>query len=327
MAYHLYPPFFVVPEESDFADAWEAFCCKLLNLTLDTDEVYRRHPPEQGVDLYYPARQIAYQCKSVESGKSGDFKVRSAIESITSAKAVSESLPWTEYALCTNVDITGTAEAKLRLELPKIVIRPRSYWIKLCEEFRESVERNFRLLLTVPEARVVGTINDAFETNYSEQLKSMLDTSRFNIFLYSNRNDRVYRVPVAPDFKVDDLVHILRWFFQLPGPRTIQSEGISVSLSHAIVFDGNRQVFSKTLRETGIKDGSVVTYSTTLVWEEESAQFSGDLLHMITRDTFDSHDPRKRAERAMKLYEGDIHKAFVGFDKGLTAMSTKKHRR
>jgi hypothetical protein len=319
MAYHLYPPFFLVPEESDFADSWEVFCCKLLNLIQHTDEVYRRHPPEQGIDLYYSSEQIAYQCKSVESGKSGDFDVRSAIESIKSAKAVRRSLPWKDYVLCTNVDITGIAERKLRSELPEIVIRPRSYWTNLCDQFKQSVERNFRLLLTIPEARVVDTINDAFATNYSQQLKGLLNASQFNIFLYSNRNDKVYRVPVAPDFKVEDLVHILRSFFQLPGPRTIESDGITVSLSHAIVFDGHKKVFSNTLREAGITEASLVTYWTTLVWEEEGAQFSGDTIHMITRmGTLDKLDTRERAEHAMKLYEEDIHNAFVRFDQKLT---------
>lgn len=324
MIYHLYPPFFIVSEESDFADAWEAFCCKLLNLKEKTDDIYRRHPPEQGIDLYYPNKQTAYQCKSVESGKSGDFNVTKALESIKSAKSAKPKVPWKEYVLCTNVDITGTAEAKLREELPDIVIRPRSYWQKLCEEFKTYVERNFRLLLTIPADRIVDTINQAFYDNYSNELKAMLSKESFEIILYSNRHDKVYKIPVAPEFKVEDLLHILKWFFKLPGPRTIDSEGISVGLSHSIVFNGKKQVFSNSLQEAGIGAGSVITYWTTLVWEdEEGARFNADVIHMMTADMLERLDPTKRAQRAMKIFSDDIRKAFDQFDNELNGSQSK----
>jgi hypothetical protein len=317
MSYYLYPPFLVVPEESSFADAWEAFCCKLLNLKEKTDEIYRRHPPEQGIDLYYPTKQIAYQCKSVESGKSGDFNVSKALDSIKSAKSAKAKAAWKEYVLCTNVDITGTAEAKLTEKLPNIIIRPRSYWQNLCEEFSTYVEKNFRLLLTIPQKRVVDTISQAFYANYSDKLKAMLNKNSFEVFLYSNRHDKIYRVPVSPEYKVEDLLHILKWFFGLPGPRTIESEGISVGLSHSIVFEGKKQVFSMSLQEAGIKTGSVITYWTTIIWEEEDTRFNADVIHMITIDTYARRDPRMRAERAMKIFEADIQKAFAQFDKKL----------
>src|SRR5260370_164353 len=117
MIYILHPPIFVVPEETSFADAWEAFCCKTLNVREQTDEIYRRHHPEQGIDLYFPTKQIAYQCKSVESGKSSDFNVARALESVRVAKQVQPELGWKEYAICTNVDITGSSEKRLRAEL------------------------------------------------------------------------------------------------------------------------------------------------------------------------------------------------------------------
>src|SRR5882724_11915453 len=170
MDYYLYPPFFVVPEESNFADAWEAFCCKLLNLKEGTDSIYRRHPPEQGVDLYNPTKQIAYQCKSVESGKSGDFNVNKALSSIESARAAKTALAWDHYVLCTNVDISGTAEQKIRATLPDILIRPKSYWQSLCEEFETYVEKNFRRLLSIPPKRTLDTITRVFNTSYSDEL-------------------------------------------------------------------------------------------------------------------------------------------------------------
>ncbi len=97
--YRLEPPFLYVAEEQDFSKAWEHFCCKLLNLSNKTTEIYVRNPPEQGVDIYYPSKKIAYQCKSVESGKSGDFNAAKAIESIEAAKRIKTELGWQTYVL------------------------------------------------------------------------------------------------------------------------------------------------------------------------------------------------------------------------------------
>jgi hypothetical protein len=151
----------------------------------------------------------------------------------------------------------------------------------------------------------------------------MLNKNSFEIFLYSNRHDKIYRIPVSPEYKVQDLLHILKWFFRLPGPRTMESEGISVGLSHSIVFDGKKQVFSKSLHEAGISAGSVITYWTTIVWEEENTQFDADIIHMLTMDTYERRDPRKRAEQAMRIFDADIQKAFVQFDKELRANQKK----
>lgn len=92
MLYKLYPPFLVVPEEQDFSDAWESFCFKILSLEKSKNNLHRRNPPEQGVDLYDTTDKIAYQCKSVESGKSGDFNVTQAVNSLKSALAIKDEL-------------------------------------------------------------------------------------------------------------------------------------------------------------------------------------------------------------------------------------------
>jgi hypothetical protein len=315
--YHFYPPFFVVDEENSFAEAWESFCCKLLNLSLKTDEIYRRHPPEQGIDLYHPSKRTAYQCKSVESGKSSDFNVDKVLASIQAARAAQPNVGWKEFVVCTNVEITGSSEARLRSELPQIILRPRSYWLKLCGEFSVEVERNFRRLLTIPPERIAATINHAFYPSYSNKLRDMLDRQRVEIFLYSNRNDKVYRVPVSLDFKVQDLVHVFKNFFRLPAPTTIKSEGISVSLSHALVFAGQRQDFSKSLNEVGIVAGDIVTYWTTMVWETQDARFDDDKTHMITLEMTEASTKWSAKQILRMTYIQEIREAFAIVDETL----------
>src|SRR5437870_5691049 len=82
MEYFFYPPFFEIAPEPSFDQAWESFCCLLLNLEHRTHDIRRRVPPDFGVDLYWPEQRIAYQCKAVLSGHAGDFAVSKAIRSI-----------------------------------------------------------------------------------------------------------------------------------------------------------------------------------------------------------------------------------------------------
>src|SRR5437870_1273843 len=114
MEYHLYPPFFEITPEPSFSDAWEAFCCLLLNLRNGTTEIRRRTPPDSGVDLTWSSTKFAYQCKAVESGKAGDFPLSKAIDSVETALQHRASIGWDKYGICTNVDVTGAQEEKIR---------------------------------------------------------------------------------------------------------------------------------------------------------------------------------------------------------------------
>ena len=322
MTYYLYPPFFIVPEENNFADAWEAFCCKLLNLEEKTTEIYRRSPPEQGIDLYYPSKQIAYQCKSIESGKSGDFNVSKVIDSIRVAKNAQAELGWKKYVLCVNVDITGTAESKLKEELSGIEIKPKSHWVLLCEKFRDNVERHFRVLLTIPSPKVIDTVKQTFQSWYSEEMKAMIERGCFDIFLYSNRHDKVYRVAVSPEFKVGNLLSIIRRFFELPGSRKFNTEGITISLQHSIMFNGRTQVFTKSLEEIGVVAGSLITYWTTFVWSEEKVSMRGDVMHnlraQMVMTPYGKGSTKVRVERAMKSFSENVKEAFDRFDASIS---------
>jgi hypothetical protein len=59
MEYHFHPPYFRSDPHLSFADAWEFFCCRLLNLENGTTAIRRREAPEQGVDLIWQAEGIA----------------------------------------------------------------------------------------------------------------------------------------------------------------------------------------------------------------------------------------------------------------------------
>ncbi len=316
--HRLTPPFLVVPEQQDFPDAWEHFCCKLLNLARGTARIYVRQPPEQGIDLYDPETRTAYQCKSVESGKSGDFNAAHAVQSIESAQRVQADLGWENYALCTNVAVTGTAEATLKKALKDIEILPSSHWVQLCERFPLETERNFRQLLEVPRARVFDALHDVFRDHYASHLHQRLDESAFDVLLYSNRHDTVYRLQVCDDFKIQDLLALLRSFFRLPSSMDISAQGMHISLSYAIVSNGRKLPLAHTVKEAGINEGSVLTYWVTMRWKDVQGDFEGNVMQLATIPSF---DPRssvgERRRRAMSEYGSIIVKRFEEFEASL----------
>jgi hypothetical protein len=148
----LKPPLFVVEPETSFATAWEVFCCDVLNRYYETDAIYQRKPPEGGIDLYWPVKKTAYQCKSVED-ENGDFSLSKAKDSIDSALKTREHLPWDKFVLCSNVVLTGEQERKLREKLKEgeLEFLTPSFWQPRCVEQREHLRGRFNVLARIDE--------------------------------------------------------------------------------------------------------------------------------------------------------------------------------
>ena len=133
--YNLHPPYFKVPEESTFPDAWEVFCCIMLNTHNKTDNIHRRKPPEKGIDLLWREKKIAYQCKSVfdENGKFNITNAKKSLKDAIQAKQEDASLDWHTYEICTNIELTGSQESKLTSIETNIEIREKTFWWRLCD--------------------------------------------------------------------------------------------------------------------------------------------------------------------------------------------------
>jgi len=156
MYYYFYPPFFVVDPQTSFDEAWEVFCCEMLNLDNSTNLIRRRVPPDLGADLIWDEKQIIFQCKSVINGDASDLDISKIKQSIDRAKENQASLGWQKYVLCTNVDLTGSQEQKLRGYLPGILFRTSTYWTSLCKKFPRHASYRFRSLF--PEGTLQNTI-------------------------------------------------------------------------------------------------------------------------------------------------------------------------
>jgi len=143
---HLYPPLFIVEPQTSFADAWEVFCCEVINRHNETTEIYRRKAPESGIDLYWQSKQIAYQCKSVEDATSR-FSVSKALKSLESAMKIRDSLRWNRYVFCTNVALTGPQEMQLRTILQEVEFLTPSFWVPRITEQLPHLRDRFRQLI------------------------------------------------------------------------------------------------------------------------------------------------------------------------------------
>jgi len=147
--YILYPPFFeILPGEESFADAWEIFCCEVLNRYEKTTEIVRRKAPEGGVDLLWREKKRAYQCKSVIDPITNRFDVNKAVKSVKAAIAKRSETGWKTFYICSNVGITGPQENKLRKACPNVDLKllPPSFWQPRCREQHTYLDNRFSKL-------------------------------------------------------------------------------------------------------------------------------------------------------------------------------------
>jgi hypothetical protein len=279
--YQLYPPIFIVNEETNFPDSWEVFCCKLLNLENNATNIVRRLPPESGVDLFAPYRKVAYQCKSVETGLTSGFNLTKIRNSYTSALSIKASLGWTDYVVCINTELTGTQQENFKDEFPDVTIITKSYWTTLCEKFPFAIQENFRRIIPIPRQTIEQKIQDGFVEEYSNQLKTLLENDRFDLLFYSNRHNSVYRIPVSREFKVSDLLHIFRNIFDLPAPMQF-SGGVEVQLSYSIVHNDNKVPLNQTIAQAGFDANSLITFWLTMQYSKDDQEASSTTMQMMS---------------------------------------------
>ena len=257
-SYRLCPPFLYSLEEDDFSKVWEVFCLKLLKAEMRTDEIERRMPPESGVDLYEKENQTAYQCKSVI--KDSKFNITKVKKSIDSALNIKNTLPWREYVVCSNVNLTEKqiTEIKNYNRSISINIKAGDYWVGLCEKFPIIVERNFRKIVEVPYSIIDNDFDVIISPEYNK-IKEKLKNNIIHILFYSSKHDKLYKLKVSSQITVSDLLILLRNFLKLDDVFKL-SKG-EISIKDSIIIDNKNYGYNeKTIGEIGIKEGSIVYY-------------------------------------------------------------------
>ena len=232
MQYRLFPPFFKDELNSDFSEAWERFCLKLLKIENDTEMIKKRKPPEQGVDLFYKDKKIAYQCKSFQ--KDANFNITKAQSSLLMALEYKESIGWDSYYICSNVELTGKQEMQLKTNYKGVEILDFEYWINLCKKYPHIVQENFRFLVDVPNRFISYRIKQI--ESISEDLKLSIDKSinSFCAWVYMHQTDEIFKVPLSKSMTIKDLKLYLRGIFGLSNAPVIDTVEIKVEIGITI---------------------------------------------------------------------------------------------
>ncbi|MBN3383431.1 hypothetical protein [Clostridium botulinum] len=259
-SYRLYPPFLYSPEEDDFSKVWESFCLKLLKAEMGTQEIERRNPPESGVDLYGKENKIAYQCKSVT--KDGKFNVTKVKKSLDSALKIKETLPWKEYVICSNVNLTGKQINEIKSYNKEISIdtKGHDYWVGLCEKFPKIVERNFRKIVEIPYGLISSDFNIITNPKYNE-FQEKLKINPIKILFYSEKHDKFYKLQASSQMTVNNLLFILRSFLRLD--EVFKETGGKVAVKDSVIFNNIEYSYNegeKLLDDLKIKDNSTIFY-------------------------------------------------------------------
>lgn len=314
MEYYLYPPFFRIEPQMSFSKAWEDFCCRLLNLEYKTTDIYIRTPPDRGVDLFWPAEGIAYQCKAVESGLTGNFQTAHVKKSLKQALDYQAQIGWRQYALCTNVDLTGPQEETLLQIYPTMKILRCGYWTELCRRFHEQIADRFQLLIPVAPMHIqqaVQDINQLYLRTYLPQMQEYLQEQLTPILLYSDKYKHIFEFSIPSTFTAHEIMLMLRGLFKLPSPKYMREHNMTVSLEHSLHINNKEILPQQKLSELQTGDSPLVTLWKTIVWSDDGRKTqTTDLEGAFRKPTPRRKMPLYGPERlALEQYMQEIDKA------------------
>ena len=281
--YYLYPPFLIVPEETDFSDVWEVFCLKLLKLENGSEDIERRTPPDYGVDLHYKNKSIAYQCKSVDNGSK--FNITKSCKSLETALEIKNSLPWTTYIVCSNKNLTGEQEKKLKEIYNEVEVKGHDYWIGLCNKFEEQVKSNFRILVDVPKKRINSDTQLAF-SQFNSTIKDELAVEPIKVLLYQERDDKIYHLPVSRGLSINSLLEMLRCLLRFN--KEITENNGRIHINHCVLIDGVKYSKSDgniTLGEIGVTSKSLISHTIDITFPENGYTLNAMFLNDKEKET------------------------------------------
>ncbi|MGG7177435.1 hypothetical protein ACQPU1_07590 [Clostridium paraputrificum] len=258
--YKLYPPFLYINEESDFGSQWEAFCLKLIKLNLKTDDIERRRPPENGVDLYYEKDKIAYQCKSCLINS--DVNITNVTKSLRSALSIKEELGWNKYIICSNKNYTGDQVDKIKKVYENVEVKGENYWVSLCEKFPEAVRKNFRILIDLNKP----IHNYRKEIMFNPEYQKIKEKMEMNNDVYINfcceKHNKIYKIPMSTKLSIYEFMFMLRNIMELDAIY-LKTNGLAI-IREKFIFNDIEYYYDpndcRTLEEIGIKNQDIVFY-------------------------------------------------------------------
>lgn len=109
------------------------------------------------------------------------------------------------------------------------------------------------------------------------------------VYLHSTRFDKFFRMSCSLDWTADRTIDYLTETLDLPWNIEVQNVGMKWSFSYGLRFDEKAISLDVTLRDAGVKNGSVIQISISGLYEdlyekELKEAFDGEKLYMITAE-------------------------------------------
>jgi hypothetical protein len=292
MEYHFHPPYFRSDPHPSFAEAWEVFCCRLLNLENDTNAIRRRKPPEQGVDLIWQTEGIAYQCKSVEH-ELGKFRIDKAKASLKTALEYQSHIGWKKYSICTNVMLTGTHEMALKRLWSDIDVYDHSRWQGLCQRFHEHIADYFCVLIPIVPAYLtneIKKINRRFVTDFLPRFSSQEPLIHVLVGLHAYQNAFDLQIPAS--FTSQEFLLLLKELFLFPDPLTVSTSGEATFVTHYLCLGEQEIPLHQKLGALQVGDRPLFTVLRLTVRSSASRTETSGLYEGVARKRVAQSKPR-----------------------------------
>lgn len=210
-----------------------------------TGEIHRRIPPESGVDLFWPAQGIAYQCKSTKKSQGKTIDLTKMKKSLNDALRVRQSLGWQQYVFCTNVEVTEPQSAALRQIYPHIAFHGPEYWDRLCQQFHTYAAHRFCAMLPLIPPYPTSDfekVQQRYEQDFALSLQQAYqDDQLLKAHFFIERYKGGFEVQLPLTFTVAEAVNMLVRVLQLPGTLYLHEYDLTIAPLHRLLIE-NQEV-------------------------------------------------------------------------------------
>lgn len=306
----------IAPPATNFGEAWECLCLKLLQAENSDHSIQRLAPPDRGVDILQGKTGDAYQCKSNERGIFGTIDAEECIASLKRAIEAKADIGWQEYSIAVNAPLTGIGLSKINVysdsaQITRPNILAPEYWASLCEKHKAHIESHFDYRVFVTEAQVIEALKKArYYDSVINQARVSLQSSPLQVKLTNNRTPIELEIPFGSDLTIEELVDVAQ---QLLGISldwaNFPDLGTSCGPSLSLTVDKVPQAFKLKLAELSEDQRAKLQLWIQLEWRDElqknGQQYDSTSRLMCFLSHSRTHDsgPRPQRERGKETVE------------------------
>lgn len=313
----------VLPPQTSFGDAWEAFCLTLLQREHGHQSCLPLKAPDRGVDILLRSDKTAIQCKADERGASGTISPTKSIESLRTAVNHKGNIGWSKYAFASNANYSGngiekifTAAKESTLNDDDIEFLGPEYWSDLCDTHLEAVKSMLDYRLLYSEAEVEEAFRKArYYEEYVSKYANLIKEDCIRLEVTNNRTPLVLSIPFSNELTVKHCLDVSKSLLGLDlESETYADLGTSARPSLSLTLNKKSQSFSKKISEFSEDDLKRLQLWIKIVYEfTDDSDGGGDKILYQKLERFESPVSKSAArEQTLKRFESSIQNKMWG---------------